>query len=107
MVEIAEPYSAEIMASMEAMIEQQVTHFLPSEREEHRAASEKIMADMLADPALKERVMQEVTDDFNAADSNGDGILTRDEYMAFVAKRNERKRAQGLLTDEREGVYEA
>merc|ERR1712038_858420 len=27
--------------------------------------------------------------------------------MVFVAKRNERKRAQGLFTDEREGVYEA
>ena len=100
------PYSAEIMASIEAMVDDQVAHFLSSEKDEHRAASEQVLAKMQADPTYKEQRMAEVDTDFATADSNNDGLLDLAEFTAFIALRYERKRAEGLWHDEREGITE-
>ena len=106
MAEAAAPYSAEIIAAMDKFISESVDHCLASMTPEHMAAGERKMAEMQADPSVMQAAMATVTEDFNASDANQDGILTRDEYLVFVNKMNDRKKASGDWTDEREGVTE-
>ena len=95
------------MAAMDTFINESVAHCVANMTDEHREAGERRLAAMRADPSVMATAMQTVTDDFNASDSNSDGILTRDEYIVFVNKMNDRKKADGDWTDEREGVTEA
>ena len=79
----AAPYNADIMAWIETFTDSSVAHAIATTTPEQTAASEAIMASMKNDPEARTRILQEVTDDWNAADADSDGLLNRAEFVVF------------------------
>ena len=104
MAEAQPTYSAEILAAMDRFCEESVVHCLATMTEEHKAKGERDMAAMQADPSIMQREMVTVGEEFASCDANQDGVLDRDEYIAFINKMQARKAAAGDWTDDREGV---
>ena len=63
--------------------------------EEQKAAALAFHEEMKSDPAKMAETMDQFKNNFATADSNSDGVLTREEWEEFCRLSNEDARAKG------------
>ena len=56
-----------------------------NETEANKAANAVRMQNYMTDPNYKDKMMARMTAEFTTADANGDGVLNRAEYGAWMA----------------------
>merc|ERR1712060_128996 len=90
---------ADVKAQIEAAAEQAYGTWKANVTEAQKAAGLEQLAKFTSDENYKNTKMAEMTAKFNECDVNGDGVLDRDEYLAWGNVMNDIAEAEGNYVD--------
>ena len=107
MAEVLAQLSEETKAAIIADTDAAYATWKAGVTEEMKAAAVAMMERYNNEPNFKAERLGQMTEMFNTADANGDGILDAAEWAVFHQKSNEMKQAEGSFVDNREGRCES
>ena len=87
--------SPDIIAKIDAFTVNGFNAWKDSATEEQKAAALAMHEEMKSNPEKMAEVMTTITNQFNTADVNSDGVLDRQEWEEFCRLSNEHSRSKG------------
>ena len=97
----------DLKARMITMTQQEVQWFRDNAPEEQRNLARQVMQDARNNEEVKAQKMAQYNEWWAQADANGDGLLNKEEWLAFRAAQMATRKAEGHFAEVREGANEA